>query len=198
MQISVTELTLKKHFVVTLPPTNDTIIRHTFNSIKHGGKYRITVVTDVDDAIPSQPVLYIAPDIQPPHQVKVLHETDGFAVFWQEHDLPDTLRTAKYHYEVLVVEGSRDMNESIAKIYKVDQPPYMFKDVKPDIIYTFAIRLVTDEGFQSPLSEVFSVRNAAGNHPKQFSITITADKSIFHNCIDPNCYSPLQKHHRCR
>ncbi|XP_017764096.1 PREDICTED: sortilin-related receptor-like [Eufriesea mexicana] len=159
--ITVIELVRKKYFVATLPPTNETIMNHAFTSVKYGGKYRITISTDVDDAIPSQPVFYMAPGIEPPHQVKVLHEEQGFVVFWQEHDLPDTLKSTKYHYEVLVVEGLNVMNESIAKVYKTDQPPYTYKDVKPGVVYSFAIRLVTDEGFQSPLSEVFSTLYSA-------------------------------------
>lgn len=159
-----TEMTLNKHFVVTLPPTNETVMRHKFNSIKHGGKYKIIISTDVEDAIPSPSIIYTAPDIQPPHQVNVLHKDQGFIIFWQEHDLPSTLSNVKYHYEILVVEGSNMMKESSAKIYKVDQPPYIYKDAKPDLMYTFAIRLVTEEGFQSPLSEVFSTRYSAGNY----------------------------------
>ncbi|XP_017882694.1 sortilin-related receptor-like [Ceratina calcarata] len=156
--ITVYEYNLKKQFVVTLPPTNETIMKHTFNSLKYGGKYQITVSTDVEDAIPSQPVVYWAPEIQPPHQVKVLHRGNECVVYWIQHDLPDTLKPAKYHYEVLVVEGSSVMNESVAKVYKVDQPPYTYKDAKPDVIYTFAVRLVTDDGYQSLLSEMFSTR----------------------------------------
>lgn len=144
-------------------------MKHTFNSIKHGGKYRITISTDVEDAIASQPVLYMAPDIPPPHQVKVLHEEQGFFVYWEEHDLPD-MKDEKYHYEILVVEGSHVMNESTAKIYKIDQPPYIYKDVKPDVMYTFAVRLVTEEGYQSSLSEVFSTRYSASNYLNEISI----------------------------
>lgn len=173
-------MTLNKHFVVTLPPTNETVMRHKFNSIKHGGKYKIIISTDVEDAIPSPSVTYTAPDIQPPHQVNVLHKDQGFIIFWQEHDLPSTLNNVKYHYEILVVEGSNMMKESSAKIYKVDQPPYIYKDAKPDLIYTFAVRLVTEEGFQSPLSEVFSTRYSAGNYENYFFLIIPDNIAIFH------------------
>ncbi|XP_012150619.1 sortilin-related receptor isoform X2 [Megachile rotundata] len=156
--ITVTELIRKKHFVVTLPPTNETSMKHTFNNIKHGGKYQITVATDVDNAIPSHPIIYVAPIILPPHQLKVLPENEGFRISWLVHDLPDVIKTAKYHYEILVVEGPK-MNESLAKIYTIEQPPYEYKDVKPDVIYTFAVRLVTEEGYLSPLSEIYSIRH---------------------------------------
>ncbi|XP_053974316.1 sortilin-related receptor-like [Hylaeus volcanicus] len=159
--ITVTEMTLNKRFVVTLPPTNETIVKHTFNSIKYGGKYRIVIATDVDNAIQSQPVIYTAPTISPPHQLKVLHENERYVIFWQQQNVPESLITTNYHYEILVVEGSNKMNESIAKVYKIDQPPYTYKDVKSDTIYTFAVRLVTHEGYQSPLSEIYSVRKSA-------------------------------------
>lgn len=159
---------------MTLPATNESVMKHTFNSIKHGGKYQITISTDVENALPSQPVFYTAPDIPPPHQVKVLYDEQRFVVYWQEHDLPDAMRDEKYHYEVLVVEGSHVMNDSIAKIYKSDQPPYIYKDVKPDTIYSFAIRLVTEEGYQSPLSEVFSTVHSAGNY---LNVVIVVDSN---------------------
>lgn len=162
--IIVTEMTLNKPFTVTLAPTNETMMKHTFNSIKHGGKYKITIATDVDNAIPSSPVTYVAPVISPPHQLKVVHELGHYVIFWQEHDLPEALKTVKYHYEILIVEGSATMNESIAKVYNVDQPPYTFKEVKPDVFYTIAVRLVTDEGYQSPLSEVVTTKTSAGNY----------------------------------
>ncbi|CAK9806758.1 Sortilin-related receptor [Anthophora plagiata] len=181
--IHVTEFALKKHFEVTLPPTNETVMKHTFNSIKHGGRYRITVSTDVENAIPSQPLIYMAPEIQPPHQLKVLPNNEDFIVVWREYVLPETLKTAKYHYEILVVEGSYSMNESIAKVYKVDQPPYTFKEAKPDVTYTFAVRLVTDEGYQSPLSETFSTRHTS----ELLSLPVTMNTSNILSFAIPIC-----------
>ncbi|CAL7939536.1 unnamed protein product [Xylocopa violacea] len=158
--ISVLELNTKMQFTVTLAPTNETIMKHTFTSMKHGGRYQISISTDVEDAIPSYPVTYSIQGIQPPHQVDVSHGDQGFIIYWQERNLPETVDPDKYHYEILVVEGA-EMNESLAKIYKVDQPPYTYEDPKPDVIYTFGVRLVTDDGFRSPISETVSKRFSA-------------------------------------
>lgn len=158
-------MTRNKNFVVTLSPTNETIMKHTFSSIKHGGKYCIVIATDVENAEPSQPIFYNAPEISPPHQLQVIPEGSEYIIFWQEHNLPESLTNGKYHYEILVAEGSNKINESIAKVFKVDQPSYNFRDVKPNVIYSFAVRLVSDEGYQSPLSEIVSIRTSAeGNY----------------------------------
>ncbi|XP_076622054.1 sortilin-related receptor [Colletes latitarsis] len=180
--ITVLEMVLNKHFVVTLPPTNETIMKHTFNSIKHGGKYRIVVSTNVDNAIPSQPYIYTAPPIPPPHQLTVIHKDQDYVIFWQEHDLPESLKNENYHYEILVVEESRTMNESISTIYKVNQPPYIFKGVKPGVIYTIAVRLVTDEGYRSVLSEILSTRNSA-----ETSMPVTMNTSNILSFAIPIC-----------
>lgn len=144
--------------VVTLPPTNETIIKHTFHSIKFGGKYSIKVATDVENAQPTPPFIYIPPPIKPPHQLTVLHDNQEYIIYWQEPDLPDSMKNFNWHYEILMTEGSRMLNESIAKVLRADQPPYIYKDAKTDTIYTFAVRLVTDEGYQSSLSEAWSTQ----------------------------------------
>lgn len=151
---------LNKQMVVTLPSTNETIMKHTFHSIKYGGKYSITIATDVENAIPTQPFIYIAPSIKPPHQLTVLHDNKEYLIYWQEPDLPENIqKDADRYYEILVAEGSRTINESTAKVLLAkDPPPYRYKDAKTDTIYTFAARLVTNEGYQSPLSETWSTQ----------------------------------------
>lgn len=137
-------------------------MKHTFHSIKYGGKYSITIATDVENAIPTQPFIYEAPAIKPPHQLAVLYDNIGYYIFWQTQDLPDSMKNGSMHYEILVTEGSKTMNESTAKVLQAAKPPYIYKDVKKDTVYTFAVRLVTDEGYQSPLSETWSTRIAGG------------------------------------
>ncbi|KAG5337450.1 SORL protein, partial [Acromyrmex charruanus] len=165
--ISVTEMIMNKHIVVTLPATNETVMKHMFHSIKYGGTYNITVATDVENAIPTQPYIYIAPPIKPPHQLTVLHDNMEYLIYWQEPDLPEHIRkdTERY-FEILVAEGSRTINETTAKILVVkDPPPYRYKDAKTDTIYTFAARLVTNEGYQSPLSETWSTQISGSQLP---------------------------------
>lgn len=150
-------MTLDKRLVFTLPATNETVMKHTFRNIKYGGKYRVTIATDVDGAMTSQPVIYIAPPILPPHQVNVLYEEGNYIVYWQERGIPDTpSKDMDHYYEVLVNASGTIINESTAIINKVDQPPYIFHDAKTDTIYSFAVRLVTNEGYRSLLSEVIS------------------------------------------
>lgn len=144
---------------VTLLPTNETIMKHTFNAIKYGGKYSITIATDVENAIPTQPFIYVAPPIKPPRQLTVLHDNTEYLIYWQEPDLPENIqKDADRHYEILVAEGSRTINESTAKVLSTKDPPYRYKNAKTDMIYTFAARLVTNEGYQSPLSETWSTQ----------------------------------------
>lgn len=142
---------------MTLSPTNETIMKHTFHSIKYGGKYSITVATDVENAISTQPFIYMAPPIKPPHQVTVLHDNKDYLIYWQEPDMP---KDVARHIEILVAEGSREINESAANVISTkDSSPYRYKDAKTDgTIYTFAARLVTEEGYQSPLSETWSTQ----------------------------------------
>lgn len=150
---------LNKQMAVTLLPTNETIMKHTFNSIKYGGKYSITIATDVQLAIPTQPFIYVAPPIKPPRQLTVLHDNTEYLIYWQEPDLPENIqKDADRHYEILVAEGSRTINESTAKVLFAKDPPYRYKNAKTDMIYTFAARLVTNEGYQSPLSETWSTQ----------------------------------------
>ncbi|KAL0117855.1 hypothetical protein PUN28_008920 [Cardiocondyla obscurior] len=165
--ISVTEMILNKPpMTVTLSPTNETIMKHMFNFIKYGGKYSITVATDVNNAIPTQPFIYIAPPIKPPHQLTVLHDNTEYLIYWQEPDLPESIQNdTERHYEILVSEGSRIMNESTAKILTAKDPPYRYKNAKTDTIYTFAARLITSEGYQSPLSETWSTQISGAQLP---------------------------------
>lgn len=153
--ITVTELTLKKQFVVTLPPTTERMMNHTFNHISYGGNYSIVIATDVENAIPSRMVIHTAKRIPSPHQLLVVPERSEYVLFWEEHE---QYKSINYTYEILVVEGSKKMNETAAKVFKVDRPPYKYKDIKPNVIYSFAVRLITDEGYRSRLSEVVSVR----------------------------------------
>ncbi|XP_011882721.1 PREDICTED: sortilin-related receptor-like [Vollenhovia emeryi] len=165
--ISVTEIVLNKQITVTLSPTNETIMKHTFNAIKYGGKYSVTISTDVEDAIPTQPFIYIAPPIRPPHQLTVLRgENMEYLIYWQEPELPENIRNdADAHYEIFVAEGSRTINESTATVLLAKDPPYHYKDAKMDTIYTFAARLVTSEGYQSPMSETWSTQVSGSQLP---------------------------------
>ena len=172
----VTELTLNNSGVFTIPQTNETNLKHAFQNIKYGEKYRFSISTDVDGAILAPAVLYYAPPIPPPHQVTAFYEKGTFTIHWQERGLPESiLKDLKYHYEILVNEGERHINESTAEIIPVKQPSFIYPKVKENKMYAFAVRVVTDEGYKSVLSEVLSTR------PPRMSILIFLIKCNVYN-----------------
>jgi hypothetical protein len=88
LQVTITEVNLNKRISIMLLPTSKTELSHRF-VVHYGGHYRVTVQTDSSTAIPAKPVEYIAPPIQPPHQLQVLPERNGsYIVYWREKDLP--------------------------------------------------------------------------------------------------------------
>ncbi|XP_024940142.1 sortilin-related receptor isoform X2 [Cephus cinctus] len=156
--ITITELTYNNVTTVTLAPTNETAMKTTFSPIQYGAKYSIVIATDVDNAIPSQPVIYEAPPLPAPHQLEVLFEGEKqeYIIFWQE---PRNTTEHSRHYDILVSEDSRTVNETTAKIFQSDHPSYIYENAKTDVIYSFAVRLVTGEGYRSGLSEIVSIKS---------------------------------------
>ncbi|XP_034941871.1 sortilin-related receptor-like [Chelonus insularis] len=156
-KISVTEMIRNETSTIILLPTNETAIKHTFKGIKYGGKYKVTVATNEPDSIMSQPVIYLAPPLSPPHQVQVISSGENWFVYWQEPDLPSEVKNHTARYEVLISENQVTVNESTAEVWPCDQPPFIFKGVKTSVVYSFAVRVKTD-GYQSELSESVTVR----------------------------------------
>lgn len=74
------------------------------------------------------------------------------------------------------------MNESEATVYKVQRPPYTYKNVKPNIIYSFAVRIVTHEGYKSHLSEVVSVIS-----PNELALPVTISTNNILSFAIPIC-----------
>lgn len=152
---------------ITLPPTNETALKHLFRNIRYGGKYKLWIATDVEGSTPTPSMMYNAPPLFPPYQIAALNEKGNYIVYWQQRKLPESVsKNGKYYYEILVNEGERTVNESTAKIFKTDQPPFTYKDVKKDKIYSFAVRVVngnfeddTECKFRSILSEVYVAGN---------------------------------------
>lgn len=158
-QLTVTELNLNKSSSITLNPTTKTHFQHTFRS-HYGGVYKITVSTTAPEAIPSEPVRYEAPEIFPPHQVQVLSESNGSPVLvWKEKMLPQAIRNSGYKYKVLVSEGN-NLNTSTAKEYVTDSSRFTFKDIKEGTMYSFAVMLVTEDGYSSKMSEIKSFQTS--------------------------------------
>lgn len=88
LQVTITEVNLNKSTSIMLLPTSDTELSHWF-LVHYGGHYRVTVQTDSSTSIPAKPVEYLAPPIQPPHQLQVLPERNGsYIVYWNDKVLP--------------------------------------------------------------------------------------------------------------
>jgi hypothetical protein len=91
LQVTVTEVNLNFSASVRLYNTSKTELSHWF-VVHYGGHYSVTVQTDSDTAISTKPVEYIAPPIQPPHQLQVLPERNGsYIVYWKERGLPSAI-----------------------------------------------------------------------------------------------------------
>lgn len=90
LQVTITEVNLNKSTSIMLLPTSETELYHWF-VVHYGGHYRVTVQTDSNTAIPSKPVEYLAPPIQPPHQLLVQQGNGSYIVYWQERGLPPAI-----------------------------------------------------------------------------------------------------------
>lgn len=79
----------------------------------------------------------------------------------------------RHEYEVLLCEGE-EFNESHAIVYKAKSPPYFIGDIKPATPYSVAVRLVSEKGFKSALSEINNIRLVqSGNSILFFLITFS-------------------------
>lgn len=165
MQLTVKETTINKTSVITIPAaSNIKEFKHTFYNIKLSGHYNITVATDFQGAIPSQSIVYNAPPIPSPYQLNAVYQGEDYSIYWVARQLPEPMLTkVTYHYELLINEGISHIDEKTAQKIEVDQPPFLFKP-KLDTIYAFAVRLVTNEGFKSTLSETIGVTQPQGEY----------------------------------
>lgn len=160
--VTVTEVNLNISSSVMLLHTNKTELSHWF-VVHYGGHYRVTVQTDSDVAIPAKSVEYVAPPIQPPHQLKVLPERNGsYIVYWKERVLPAAIRNMTFRYIILVSEG-RVLNVTTATQYTSSEPPFILDKVQEGTIYSFAVMLETADGYRSTMSEVSSVEMPVGS-----------------------------------
>lgn len=90
--IDIRETTLNLNMSYYVNETVDPELAQSYK-INLGGKYEVRVSTYNEDAIPTNPAVYYAPPILPPHQVKIVPENNGsFIVFWQEKNLPQSLK----------------------------------------------------------------------------------------------------------
>lgn len=63
----------------------------------------------------------------------------------------------RYSYVVVITEGSV-LNASNSQEFITNTPPFIFNDVKPDMTYSVAVCLRTEDGYRSALSGAESHR----------------------------------------
>lgn len=160
--VSIYDSTMNKTMNFKINETTDTDLSHSYR-VNLGGVYKVSVSTYVPDAIPSKVISFSAPPILPPHQLQVIPFKNGTCVvFWQEKDLPDNFKKEKsLKYTVLVNEGNQT-DEKTALKFEVNEPPFIYNNVTPGEIYTFAVYLQTEDGYRSLLSEVNSIEVPTG------------------------------------
>lgn len=146
-QISITEKTTSRVWVIKVSKK----LSHTV-TVENGGTYSIKVSTNAPNAAYSEPVTYTAPPIYPPFEVKVLPEVNGsFFVYWGELEVKPN---GPFSYEVLVQEGT-SLDEHKAQKFTVDHPPFIYTNDSAST-YTFAVRIKTEKGYVSLLSDSLS------------------------------------------
>lgn len=145
--ITVTEATTKQLWNIKVSKK----LTHTLQ-VENGGVYNIKVSTCIAGATYSKPVVFTAPPILPPFEISVLPEVNGsYFVYWSEHEVKPS---GAFSYEVLVQEGNK-LNESTAQKFLVDHPPFIYTN-DSSTMYTFAVRIKTDKGYSSIMSETQS------------------------------------------
>lgn len=154
--ITVNEVNRGMTSSITLKPSSDVDLHHEFVT-QYGGHYRVCVSTAVQGALPGPCQEYLAMPLPTPHQLQILPEKNGsYILYWKESSMPDYMSGLKYHYVILVSEGPT-LNRTTAKEYIAKSAPYILNDAQDGVMYSYAVQLVTDDGYKSPLSEVMSL-----------------------------------------
>lgn len=83
----------KENFEITVPNVSDAEAKVSF-TINYGGNYFISVSTITPDAIPSPLINYRAPELPPPHQIKVFNKDGHYEIYWHKPSLPPKLHTS--------------------------------------------------------------------------------------------------------
>ncbi|XP_065222382.1 sortilin-related receptor-like [Planococcus citri] len=143
---------------ITIPETNQTSLKASFTGL-YGAKYNFTLST-TDDTHITAFTQYQIPPIPPPHQVIVWPENDAYRVVWDFKNGLSSLPPKKYKFEVLISQGDHiNLSDSKTKHYMTSKPPYFVRDLKMGPTYTFAVRILSDGGDYSDLSEEYTVTN---------------------------------------
>lgn len=158
VQLEITDKVRQKKIMVTVVNATGVEMSKVFN-VSYGATYDIRIKTNIIDSKYSEPVTYSAPPIMPPHSLMVVQEMNGsYVIYWNERSLPEAL--GDYNYEILVSEGEH-LNASTTSRYTVRSPPFIF-DNHSAPMYSFSVRLRTNSGYSSDLSETHTVKNLGG------------------------------------
>lgn len=142
--LSVTESTTKRVWNIKV----DKRLNHSL-VVENGGVYNIRVSTAVTGALYSKVVTYSAPPIPPPVAFSVTpHANGSYVLHWDERNVQIY---GQYKFEVIVNAGS-DLNEKIANTFVIDHPPFVYTNNSAKE-FTFAVRIKTDKGYNSLVSE---------------------------------------------
>lgn len=160
--VSIYDTVLNKTMEFKTNETSDSELSESYQ-VNIGGTYKVKVSTFIPDAIPSKEFIFRAPPILPPHQIQIIsYENGTCAILWNEKDLPENFtKEKKLKYVVLVNQGNQSDEKSALK-FETQGPPFIYNNVTPGEIYTFAVYLQTNEGYRSLLSEVNSIEVPTG------------------------------------
>ncbi|KAF5282013.1 hypothetical protein FQA39_LY00537 [Lamprigera yunnana] len=142
--------------------SKETELTHKFK-ITYGGVYEVKVSTNVEDAVYTPSVIYHAPPILAPRELRVSTEINGsYVLWWRKGEIPSEMGSHKY--EIFVSEGNI-LNKTSAIKYEVHEPPFVFPNVTTSM-YTFGVQLVSEKGYRSLTSEI------SGHNDKQVQASI--------------------------
>ncbi|XP_055389216.1 sortilin-related receptor-like [Condylostylus longicornis] len=135
---------------------------HYFNDVPYGAVYNISIRSKVDNSEPAN-IVVDAPKLEGPRQLKVWPEGNGtYVVYWKEFE--KSHYDFKFTYELVIYDGHyiHEVENNATEIKRISSntPPIL---VNPDDlgglhalgrIFTFGIRLKSDAGYTSDISEI--------------------------------------------
>ncbi|GAB6018639.1 hypothetical protein CHUAL_000319 [Chamberlinius hualienensis] len=142
-------------------------------SINYGGNYSIQIQTRYNDSRKTPPIYFVGPPIPAPHQLRVVVENDSSAIlYWEYHDLPETIKN--YSYVVYVSNNKTSILDG--KHYVTDKAIFHLTDKidREQEFYYVAVSVKDSMGYESTLSEIqeFKMRNFADAEESSSSIMI--------------------------
>lgn len=140
-------------------------------NVSRGGVYEVKIRADEINATYSDPIMYYAPPLEHPIEVRATILTNGsYRVDWVERT---NLKNdgVRYFYDIFVQEG-HTINESTAQVFTVRNPPFIYTN-SSSAMYTFAVRVRSEKGLKSVTSEKFT-RLHSESIPSESSISTVA------------------------